>query len=162
MGAITMNFEDLKLAPAILKAVREQGYDSPTAIQAQAIPLVLEGHDLLGGAQTGTGKTAAFTLPLLHRLSMSRSVQNKWGGNGIRALVLTPTRELAAQVEESVRAYGKYLQLSSTVIFGGVGMNPQINAMKRGVDERQLDRDLLASARESRVPQQPYVYQTKG
>ena len=134
MGAITMNFEDLKLAPAILKAVREQGYDSPTAIQAQAIPLVLEGHDLLGGAQTGTGKTAAFTLPLLHRLSMSRSVQNKWGGNGIRALVLTPTRELAAQVEESVRAYGKYLQLSSTVIFGGVGMNPQIDRVKKGVD----------------------------
>ena len=129
-----MNFEDLKLAPAILKAVREQGYDSPTAIQAQAIPLVLEGHDLLGGAQTGTGKTAAFTLPLLHRLSMSRSVQNKWGGNGIRALVLTPTRELAAQVEESVRAYGKYLQLSSTVIFGGVGMNPQIDRVKKGVD----------------------------
>jgi superfamily II DNA/RNA helicase len=134
MGAITMNFEDLKLAPAILKAVREQGYENPTAIQAQAIPLVLEGHDLLGGAQTGTGKTAAFTLPMLHNLSMRRSVQNKWGGNGIRALVLTPTRELAAQVEESVRAYGKYLQLSSTVIFGGVGMNPQIDRVKKGVD----------------------------
>jgi ATP-dependent RNA helicase RhlE len=129
-----MNFEDLKLAPAIVKAVREQGYETPTAIQAQAIPLVLEGHDLLGGAQTGTGKTAAFTLPLLHRLSMSRSAQNKFGGTGIRALVLTPTRELAAQVEESVRQYGKYLQLSSTVIFGGVGMNPQIAKVKKGVD----------------------------
>jgi len=129
-----MNFEDLKLAPAIVKAVREQGYETPTAIQAQAIPLVLEGHDLLGGAQTGTGKTAAFTLPLLHRLSMSRSAQNKFGGTGIRALVLTPTRELAAQVEESVRQYGKYLQLSSTVIFGGVGMNPQISKVKKGVD----------------------------
>ncbi|MDE2418761.1 MAG: DEAD/DEAH box helicase [Burkholderiales bacterium] len=129
-----MNFEELKLAPAILKAVREQGYETPTAIQAQAIPLVLEGHDLLGGAQTGTGKTAAFTLPLLHRLSMSRSAQNKFGGTGIRALVLTPTRELAAQVEESVRTYGKYLQLSSTVIFGGVGMNPQISKVKKGVD----------------------------
>ncbi|MBX9870756.1 MAG: DEAD/DEAH box helicase [Burkholderiaceae bacterium] len=129
-----MNFEELKLAPAILKAVREQGYETPTAIQAQAIPLVLEGHDLLGGAQTGTGKTAAFTLPLLHRLSMSRSAQNKWGGTGIRALVLTPTRELAAQVEESVQTYGKYLQLSSTVVFGGVGMNPQINRLKKGVD----------------------------
>lgn len=129
-----MNFEDLKLAPAIVKAVREQGYETPTAIQAQAIPLVLEGHDLLGGAQTGTGKTAAFTLPLLHRLSMSRSAQNKFGGTGIRALVLTPTRELAAQVEESVRVYGKYLQLSSTVIFGGVGMNPQIAKVKKGVD----------------------------
>ncbi len=134
MGAITMNFEDLKLAPAILKAVREQGYETPTAIQAQAIPLVLEGHDLLGGAQTGTGKTAAFTLPMLHRLAMARSAQNKWGGTGIRALVLTPTRELAAQVEESVQAYGKYLQLSSTVVFGGVGMNPQIARLKKGVD----------------------------
>jgi ATP-dependent RNA helicase RhlE len=129
-----MNFEELNLAPAILKAVREQGYETPTAIQAQAIPLVLEGHDLLGGAQTGTGKTAAFTLPLLHRLSMSRSAQNKFGGTGIRALVLTPTRELAAQVEESVQQYGKYLQLSSTVIFGGVGMNPQISKVKKGVD----------------------------
>ncbi len=134
MGASYMNFEELKLAPAILKAVREQGYETPTAIQAQAIPLILEGSDLLGGAQTGTGKTAAFTLPLLHNLSMRRSAQNKWGGNAIRALVLTPTRELAAQVEESVRSYGKYLQLSSTVIFGGVGMNPQIDRVKKGVD----------------------------
>jgi ATP-dependent RNA helicase RhlE len=129
-----MNFEELNLAPAILKAVREEGYETPTAIQAQAIPVVLAGHDLLGGAQTGTGKTAAFTLPMLHRLSMSRSAQNKFGGTGIRALVLTPTRELAAQVEESVRTYGKYLQLSSTVIFGGVGMNPQISKLKKGVD----------------------------
>ena len=129
-----MNFEDLKLAPAIVKAVREHGYETPTAIQAQAIPVVLEGHDLLGGAQTGTGKTAAFVLPMLHRLSMSRSAQNKFGGTGIRALVLTPTRELAAQVEESVRTYGKFLQLSSTVIFGGVGMNPQISKVKKGVD----------------------------
>ncbi|MFM1908565.1 MAG: hypothetical protein RLZZ591_2242 [Pseudomonadota bacterium] len=131
---LLMNFEELNLAPAILKAVREQGYETPTAIQAQAIPVVLSGHDLLGGAQTGTGKTAAFTLPLLHRLSMSRSAQNKFGGTGIRALVLTPTRELAAQVEESVRNYGKYLQLSSAVIFGGVGMNPQITRVKKGVD----------------------------
>ncbi|APW42099.1 DEAD/DEAH box helicase [Rhodoferax saidenbachensis] len=129
-----MNFEELKLAPAIVKAVREEGYETPTAIQEQAIPLVMEGHDLLGGAQTGTGKTAAFMLPLLHRLSMSRSAQNKFGGTGIRALVLTPTRELAAQVEESARIYGKYLQLSSTVIFGGVGMNPQISKLKKGVD----------------------------
>ena len=129
-----MNFEELNLAPAILKAVREQGYETPTAIQAQAIPVVLEGHDLLGGAQTGTGKTAAFVLPMLHKLSMSRSAQNKFGGTGIRALVLTPTRELAAQVEESVRTYGQYLQLTSTVIFGGVGMNPQISKVKKGVD----------------------------
>ncbi len=133
-GRHTMNFEDLKLAPAIVKAVREQGYETPTAIQAQAIPVVLDGHDLLGGAQTGTGKTAAFVLPMLHKLSMSRSAQNKFGGTGIRALVLTPTRELAAQVEESVQTYGKFLQLSSTVIFGGVGMNPQISRVKKGVD----------------------------
>lgn len=129
-----MNFDELKLAPAILKAVHEQGYETPTPIQAQAIPAVLEGHDLLGGAQTGTGKTAAFTLPMLHKLTMSRSANNKFGGTGVRALVLTPTRELAAQVEESVRTYGKYLQLSSTVIFGGVGMNPQIDRLKKGVD----------------------------
>ena len=129
-----MNFDDLKLAPAILKAVREQGYDTPTPIQQQAIPAVLEGHDLLAGAQTGTGKTAAFTLPMLHKLSMARSVTNQFGVYGIRALVLTPTRELAAQVEESVRAYGKYLQLSSAVIFGGVGMNPQIDRLRKGVD----------------------------
>ena len=129
-----MTFDELKLAPAILKAVLEQGYETPTPIQAQAIPAVLEGKDLLGGAQTGTGKTAAFMLPILHKLSMSRSAQNKFGGNGIRALILTPTRELAAQVEESAREYGKYLQLTSTVVFGGVGMNPQIAKVKKGVD----------------------------
>ncbi|WP_225781701.1 DEAD/DEAH box helicase [Xenophilus sp. Marseille-Q4582] len=129
-----MNFDELKLAPAILKAVREQGYETPTPIQAQAIPAVLEGHDLLAGAQTGTGKTAAFTLPLLHKLSKGEGKTNKFGKDGIAALVLTPTRELAAQVEESVRSYGKYLPLTSTVIFGGVGMNPQIDRIKRGVD----------------------------
>jgi ATP-dependent RNA helicase RhlE len=129
-----MNFEELNLAPAIVKAVLEQGYETPTAIQAQAIPAVLDGHDLLGGAQTGTGKTAAFVLPMLHKLSQSETPRNKFGGVGIRALVLTPTRELAAQVEESVQTYGKYLELSSTVIFGGVGMNPQISRVKKGVD----------------------------
>ena len=129
-----MNFEELNLAPAILKAVQEQGYETPTPVQSQAIPIVLGGHDLLAGAQTGTGKTAAFTLPMLHKLTMSRSTPNKFGVYGIRALVLTPTRELAAQVEESVRNYGKYLQLSSCVIFGGVGMKPQVDKLKRGVD----------------------------
>ena len=109
-----MNFEELNLAPAIVKAVLEQGYETPTAIQAQAIPVILEGHDLLGGAQTGTGKTAAFVLPLLHKLSQGQTSKNKFGGLGIRALVLTPTRELAAQVEESVQTYGKYLEMSST------------------------------------------------
>ena len=130
----TMNFDELNLAPAILKAVREQGYETPTPIQQQAIPAVLAGHDLLAGAQTGTGKTAAFTLPMLHKLTMSRSSTNRFGVFGIRALVLTPTRELAAQVEESVRQYGKHLQLKSAVIFGGVGMNPQISQLKKGVD----------------------------
>jgi ATP-dependent RNA helicase RhlE len=129
-----MNFDELNLAPALMQAVRELGYDTPTPIQAQAIPAVLAGQDLLAGAQTGTGKTAAFTLPMLHKLSVSEPGQNRFGGKAIRALVLTPTRELAAQVEESVRDYGKYLQLDSTVIFGGVGMNPQINKVKRGVD----------------------------
>jgi ATP-dependent RNA helicase RhlE len=129
-----MKFEELNLAPAIVKAVLEQGYETPTAIQMQAIPAVLEGHDLLGGAQTGTGKTAAFVLPMLHKLSQGSAPKNKFGGLGIRALVLTPTRELAAQVEESVQTYGKYLELSSTVIFGGVGMNPQISRVKKGVD----------------------------
>jgi ATP-dependent RNA helicase RhlE len=129
-----MNFDELNLAPAILKAVHEQGYEIPTPIQAQAIPAVLEGKDLLGGAQTGTGKTAAFTLPMLHMLSKGKSKTNKFGKDGVAALVLTPTRELAAQVEESIRTYGKYLPLSSTVIFGGVGMNPQIDRIKKGVD----------------------------
>jgi ATP-dependent RNA helicase RhlE len=129
-----MTFDELNLAPAILKAVREQGYEIPTPIQAQAIPAVLAGHDLLGGAQTGTGKTAAFTLPMLHKLTLGHSKTNKFGKDGIAALVLTPTRELAAQVEESIRTYGKYLKLTSTVIFGGVGMSPQIAKLKAGVD----------------------------
>ncbi|CAN1504857.1 SrmB Superfamily II DNA and RNA helicases [Burkholderiaceae bacterium] len=129
-----MNFDELNLAPAIVQAVREQGYETPTPIQAQAIPAVLAGHDLLAGAQTGTGKTAAFTLPLLHRLQAGERSKNRFGGVGVRALVLTPTRELAAQVEESVRQYGAHLSLTSAVIFGGVGMNPQINALKKGVD----------------------------
>ena len=129
-----MNFEELNLAPAIVQAVREHGYETPTPIQAEAIPAVLAGRDLLGGAQTGTGKTAAFILPMLHRLQAGERSKNRFGGVAIRALVLTPTRELAAQVEESARVYGKHLSLTSTVVFGGVGMNPQINAMKRGVD----------------------------
>ncbi len=129
-----MKFEELNLAPAIVKAVLEQGYVTPTPIQAQAIPAVLEGHDLLGGAQTGTGKTAAFVLPMLHKLGASAAPRNKFGGIGIRALVLTPTRELAAQVEQAVQVYGKYVELTSAAIFGGVGMNPQISRVKKGVD----------------------------
>jgi ATP-dependent RNA helicase RhlE len=133
-GRLSMNFDDLNLAPAILKAVHEQGYEIPTPIQAQAIPAVLAGQDLLAGAQTGTGKTAAFVLPMLDILGRSEAGKNKFGGTAIRALVLTPTRELAAQVEESVRDYGKHVALTSTVVFGGVGMNPQISKLKRGVD----------------------------
>ena len=129
-----MTFEELNLAPAILKAVQEQGYENPTPIQAQAIPLVLAGHDLLAGAQTGTGKTAAFTLPMLQRLSNGTAPKNRFGGKGIRALVLTPTRELAAQVEENLRNYAKHLDINSTVIFGGVGMKPQIARIEKGVD----------------------------
>jgi len=129
-----MTFEELKLAPAILEAVREQGYEHPTPIQAEAIPAVLAGHDLLAGAQTGTGKTAAFTLPMLHRLQENAPEAIKGKARPVRALVLAPTRELAAQVEESVKSYGKHLKLKSAVIFGGVGMNPQINALQKGVD----------------------------
>jgi ATP-dependent RNA helicase RhlE len=129
-----MSFESLGLAPPILRAVLEAGYTTPTPIQLQAIPAVLSGGDLLAGAQTGTGKTAGFTLPLLQLLS-SRPVAPKANGRPpVRALILTPTRELAAQVEESVRTYGKYLPLRSMVIFGGVGMNPQIDGLRRGVD----------------------------
>ncbi len=129
-----MSFDTLGLLPALLTAVREQGYETPTPVQQQAIPLILSGADVLAGAQTGTGKTAAFTLPLLHRLATMPGAKSRLGGLGTRALVLTPTRELAAQVEESVRLYGKHLQLRSTVIFGGVGMKPQVDALRRGVD----------------------------
>ncbi len=129
-----MNFEELNLAPAILKAVLEQGYETPTPIQIQAIPAVLAGSDLLGGAQTGTGKTAAFVLPMLQRLSTEPRRANRRGVNAVRCLIMTPTRELAAQVEESVRVYGKYLELTSMVVFGGVGMGAQIEKLRRGVD----------------------------
>ncbi|MBP6900726.1 MAG: DEAD/DEAH box helicase [Burkholderiaceae bacterium] len=129
-----MKFTDLGLAEPILRAVAEQGYDTPTPIQAQAIPAVLQGGDLLAGAQTGTGKTAGFTLPMLQRLSSEPAKKDARGRIVIRALILTPTRELAAQVEESVRTYGKYLKLSSMVMFGGVGMGPQIERLRRGVD----------------------------
>ncbi len=124
-----MTFSSLGLSEDIVRAVTERGYTEPTPIQAQAIPAVLSGGDLLAGAQTGTGKTAGFTLPILHRLSAAPAA-----GRAIRALVLTPTRELAAQVEESVREYGKYLKLSSMVMFGGVSINPQIAKLRGRVD----------------------------
>ncbi|WP_321930239.1 DEAD/DEAH box helicase [Paraburkholderia guartelaensis] len=127
-----MSFDSLGLSEPLVRAVNELGYSTPTPIQAQAIPAVLGGGDLLAGAQTGTGKTAGFTLPILQRLTDMPPAAN--GKRVVRALILTPTRELAAQVEESVRAYGKYLKLKSTVMFGGVGINPQIDALRRGVD----------------------------
>ncbi|HMX12405.1 MAG TPA: DEAD/DEAH box helicase, partial [Burkholderiaceae bacterium] len=129
-----MTFDDLGLAQPILRAVHEEGYEIPTPIQQQAIPAVLAGGDLLAGAQTGTGKTAGFTLPMLHRLAATPAPRDARGRVAIRALILTPTRELAAQVEESVRTYGKHLSLTSMVMFGGVGMGPQIDRLRRGVD----------------------------
>ncbi|HKY02617.1 MAG TPA: DEAD/DEAH box helicase, partial [Burkholderiales bacterium] len=125
-------FSTLGLAAEILRAVEEQGYTEATPIQAQAIPAVLEGRDLLAAAQTGTGKTAGFVLPLLHQLSMHSSAGPM--SRPIRALILTPTRELAAQVNDSVRTYGKHLKLKSTMVCGGLSMRPQVEALKRGVD----------------------------
>lgn len=126
------SFESLGLLAELHRAVSEKGYSVPTPIQIQAIPIVLEGRDLMGGAQTGTGKTAGFTLPLLQRL-VETDVPRK-GRRPLRALVLTPTRELAAQVAESVREYGRYLPLRSTVVFGGVSINPQKMKLIKGVD----------------------------
>ena len=128
-----MSFSSLGLAEPLVRAVTEHGYTTPTPIQLQAIPAVLNGGDLLAGAQTGTGKTAGFVLPMLQRLAAS-SIAKPSSAKIVRALILTPTRELAAQVEESVRVYGKYTKLTSTVIFGGVGINPQISQLRRGVD----------------------------
>ena len=126
-----MSFTNLGLNESLLKAIKDQGYDTPTPIQKQAIPVVIEGKDVLAAAQTGTGKTAGFTLPLLERLSETHP---KMGNKQIRVLVLTPTRELAAQVAESIKTYGKYMKYSSTVIFGGVGINPQLATIRKGVD----------------------------
>jgi ATP-dependent RNA helicase RhlE len=126
-----MTFESLGLAPALLRALAENNYTTPTPIQAEAIPLALAGHDVLGGAQTGTGKTAAFGLPLLNRLAKQTPPS---GPRKPRALILTPTRELALQVSESLRAYAKHLRLNITAIYGGAGMQPQIDNFRRGVD----------------------------
>ena len=128
-----MSFDSLGLSAELLRAVKEQGYDTPTPIQSRAIPVVLSGRDLMGAAQTGTGKTAGFTLPLLQRLQTSPG-PNGGHRHPVRALILTPTRELAAQVGESVSAYGKHLRFHSAVIFGGVNINPQIDKLRRGVD----------------------------
>jgi ATP-dependent RNA helicase RhlE len=130
---INPSFNDLGLLAELLRAVEAQGYTQPTPIQQHAIPPVLAGRDLLAAAQTGTGKTAGFVLPLLQRLTESKAKGSPDGRRPPRVLILTPTRELAAQVEESVRAYGANLPFKSTVIFGGVGMQPQVDALRRGI-----------------------------
>lgn len=125
-----MTFESLGLSTALVKAVEKKGYNEPSPIQQKAIPLILDGKDVLASAQTGTGKTAGFTLPMLHNLVAN----NKWKRRPIRALILTPTRELAAQVYDNVREYSEYLDIKSMVIFGGVNQKPQIRALRDGVD----------------------------
>jgi len=127
-----MSFSHLGLNPNILKAVQELGYEKPTPIQEQAIPIVLEKNDILAAAQTGTGKTAAFTLPLLE--TMSKSKGKKGQKSYIKALILTPTRELASQVADNIKSYSKYLPYKTAVIFGGVGINPQKAVLRKGVD----------------------------
>ena len=122
-----MSFESLGLAPEILRAVQAKKYLTPTLIQSQAIPAIMGGQDVIGCAQTGTGKTAGFTLPILHRLREGKSPS-------LRVLVLVPTRELAAQVYDSIRTYGRYLRLRTEAIFGGVGIRPQTDALRYGVD----------------------------
>jgi ATP-dependent RNA helicase RhlE len=125
-----MSFKSLGLSEALVKAVSTQGYDTPTPIQEKSIPAVLEGKDVLASAQTGTGKTAGFTLPLLQLLSQTPPLRNR----PVRALILTPTRELAAQVHQSVKDYGKFVDLRSTVIFGGVNQKSQVSTLRNGVD----------------------------
>ena len=125
-----MSFSSLGLSAPILDAIAEKGYDTPSPIQAKAIPAVIEGRDVMAAAQTGTGKTAGFTLPILELLTKGQRAQ----ANQARVLILTPTRELAAQVGESVATYGKNLPLSSAVVFGGVKINPQMIKLRRGVD----------------------------
>ncbi|MDA3908772.1 MAG: DEAD/DEAH box helicase [Sulfurimonas sp.] len=127
-----MSFNNLGLSAPLLKAIKEQGYSEPTPIQKQAIPVILDRKDILAGAQTGTGKTAGFTLPMLELLSRSKHTKQK--AHHVRALILTPTRELAAQVAQSVEVYGKHLPFKSCVIFGGVKINPQISQLRRGMD----------------------------
>ncbi|MDT3736384.1 MAG: DEAD/DEAH box helicase [Denitratisoma sp.] len=129
-----MTFEELGLLPELLKAVADAGYTEPTPIQAQAIPVVLAGKDVMGGAQTGTGKTAGFVLPLLQRLARHASTSPSPARHPVRALILTPTRELAMQVHESVQTYGKYIPLRDLVVYGGVDIKPQTEALRRGVE----------------------------
>jgi ATP-dependent RNA helicase RhlE len=125
-----MLFSSIGLSAELLRAIADQGYTEPTPVQARTIPAIMDGEDVIAGAQTGTGKTAAFTLPMLHQLAARSGNRQRQ----VRALILTPTRELASQVGDSVRTYGKYLPLKSAVVFGGVGINPQIKALRQGVD----------------------------
>ncbi len=140
-------FKDLGLSAPILKAVTAQGYDTPSPIQEKAIPAVLDGRDVMAAAQTGTGKTAGFVLPILQILSAGRPAQP----NQVRTLILTPTRELAAQVGESVATYGKHMSLSSTVVFGGVKINPQMQKLRRGVDVLVLSLIHILRAHETKA-----------
>src|SRR5258706_6260048 len=133
-NVITTSFDSLGLSAELLRAVAAQASTEPTRIKIQAIPVVLAGRALLGAAQTGTGKTAGFSLPLLQRLAGKESASFSPARHPVRALIVTPTRELAAQVEESVRTYGKYVKLKSSLVYGGVGMQPQVDALRRGVD----------------------------
>lgn len=125
-----MSFEALGLSGKLLRAIDDQGYDTPTPIQSEAIPAILRGQDVLASAQTGTGKTAGFTLPILHILSDASQKRGRY----LRALILTPTRELAAQVQESVKTYGKYMPIRTAAVYGGVRMDPQVTKLRRGVD----------------------------
>ena len=129
-----MSFSDLGLAPELLRAIADQGYTDPTPVQAKAIPPILQGQDVMAAAQTGTGKTAGFTLPMLHRLKEFASSSVSPARHPVRALILTPTRELAAQVQDSVKTYGKYIPLRSAVVYGGVHIDPQIAELRAGVE----------------------------
>ncbi|NBQ70736.1 MAG: DEAD/DEAH box helicase, partial [Nitrosomonadaceae bacterium] len=129
-----MSFEQLGLSAELLRAISDQGYINPTPIQEQAIPVILEKKDVMGGAQTGTGKTASFTLPMLQRLEIHANTSMSPAKHPIRALILVPTRELAVQVHDSVKTYGKHLALRSTVIYGGVNIDSQIDIVRSGIE----------------------------
>ncbi|HMD55240.1 MAG TPA: DEAD/DEAH box helicase, partial [Phycisphaerae bacterium] len=129
-----MSFPTLGLMPELLRAISEQGYTEATPIQQKAIPAVLAGHDIMGCAQTGTGKTAGFALPILQLLAAQQNTSPSPAKHLLRALILTPTRELAAQVEDSVRVYGKYLALRAAVVYGGIDIGPQIKTLRSGIE----------------------------
>ena len=131
---VDATFDQFGLAADILKAIKEQGYTTPTPIQAKAIPVVLAGRDVMGAAQTGTGKTASFSLPIIQRLLPHANTSASPARHPVRALILTPTRELADQVAANVHAYAKHTPLRSAVVFGGVDMNPQMAELRRGVE----------------------------